>query len=708
MKRRAFTLVEMLTVIAITAILMGIIIIPLIQSFNLTRAAQGFSDAQDKARLLIERLSREVSNSAGVRDNDQLRGAIGIRVPGRPTNLGGTNNGNPEFVLLDYAKLDFWQPAQGDPSRFGNGAFENPDTGRFDPTLKAPRGQVILPVAPGSTMVRYWIGLRQPLIGDNPQLYNNPYDGLLMRRSGDRDNLYVLFRAEIQPYIYQGGSFVVNTRFFRDADNDNKPDDIDDPWFFTQDGPNDLAGDRVNKAARMRNWLKASTIVTEFARYDMIQPIYTKTNRQVTYDGNVPRIIPLVQFRPTRVSAEPAKGQQAVRVGEETDNAGQVSPDAFETQYGSWANALVRAYPTGWQAGVPGSNDYVIGRYVEDTNGRRFRIYRYDPDNDPDGDDTNGEGNPADDVEMFDATTYEEFLSSGRVYAFTRGVLDANSRSNWLANANNRSWFIPFLPDGTTGKVLASFPITEVGVDVPAGGVRRPDNNLPTVATGAATTPLTDPTPPGTFADYTNDINRRFNKVWADQPNLRPNIHRFIDLRVAPCADGASGPLHPVTGFPRIQVVPGSEIVYGPDQNPGPNYGQAIRYLRTTRDPGPNQYRINYVDLPEPTDYPGLLGVPAPPAVYDANDFTSAIVQPRFKAGYLQFNSDVNTPLPQGNISVYYRFQMTRPNDTFAVDYDTRRVLTIRLTVRNYPQTTVPNPQDVTLSGTATVRNYVR
>ena len=60
MMRRAFTLIEMLTVIAITAVLMGLIIIPLVQSFNLTRAAQGFSEAQDKARMLIEKISTEV------------------------------------------------------------------------------------------------------------------------------------------------------------------------------------------------------------------------------------------------------------------------------------------------------------------------------------------------------------------------------------------------------------------------------------------------------------------------------------------------------------------------------------------------------------------------------------------------------------------------------------------------------------------------
>ena len=38
--RRAFTLIELLTVIAITAVLLTIIVLPIFQSFNLTRAAQ--------------------------------------------------------------------------------------------------------------------------------------------------------------------------------------------------------------------------------------------------------------------------------------------------------------------------------------------------------------------------------------------------------------------------------------------------------------------------------------------------------------------------------------------------------------------------------------------------------------------------------------------------------------------------------------------
>lgn len=76
--RRGFTLIELITVIAISAILLSLIAIPVIQAFNLTRAAQGFAQAQDKARTLIDRISREISNSAGVRDNSGTQGTLQI------------------------------------------------------------------------------------------------------------------------------------------------------------------------------------------------------------------------------------------------------------------------------------------------------------------------------------------------------------------------------------------------------------------------------------------------------------------------------------------------------------------------------------------------------------------------------------------------------------------------------------------------------
>ncbi len=160
--------------------------------------------------------------------------------------------------------------------------------------------------------------------------------------------------------------------------------------------------------------------------------------------------------------------------------------------------------------------------------------------------------------------------------------------------------------------------------------------------------------------DSAYTINDAFNLAWntyngtGGHGNLQPNIERFIDLRVTSNIDGTYGPLFPdsnvningvhvvIAGndgsFNRAAIVPGSDQIWGPDQNPGPNYGNEIRYTRTTQQPGPNQYRINYVHQPEPANY-ATLGLSASdlagfnPAVYDPTNFVSATIQARYMPG---------------------------------------------------------------------------
>jgi hypothetical protein len=169
-----------------------------------------------------------------------------------------------------------------------------------------------------------------------------------------------------------------------------------------------------------------------------------------------------------------------------------------------------------------------------------------------------------------------------------------------------------------------------------------------------------------------------------------------------------------------------------------------VRYTRTTHAPGPDQYKINYTDLAEPYDpntqsiangYINVLGLSSAemgnfnPASYDPTNFVSATIQPRYKVGYLQLNSDPNDPLPIGYtggsgfvpvpFKVDFRFQFTGTlpttavtsgagtTDVFTVDYDTRQLMQVLLTIRNYPQSDLPNPQSITLKSTAAIRNVI-
>ena len=178
-RQYAFTLIELITVMAITAILLTIITVPMIQTFNATRTAQAYSDAQDKARVLSERLTREIGEAVAVRDIEGVGGRVSIVAP-IPANgiddTGATVTTGGGFVKIgmNYTKLDLVL-AQKVGQKGPGGGYIDPVTGKEDPTLKSAKGQVQLPLAAGTTIKRYWIGLRDPF-GN----YNNPYDGLLM------------------------------------------------------------------------------------------------------------------------------------------------------------------------------------------------------------------------------------------------------------------------------------------------------------------------------------------------------------------------------------------------------------------------------------------------------------------------------------------------------------------------------------------------
>ena len=601
----------------------------------------------------------------------------------------------------------------------------------MDPTLEAPRGQVVLPVGVGPTIIRYFIGLRDPF-----QSYNNPYDGILMSANARPDNLYVLYRAEIQPYVYRAGvgsngdnsvKFRPNLTFFQaDAATDTQIIDYDDPRFFLPDGAD------PNKTTRIQNWKAKAVLQSELSRYDMIQPLYPKILHVAQFDGNAPRVIPLIQFRPSHVGNDPAQGQTAVRAGEESNNSAAIGPDVFKTQFGLWSNQIVRVWPQTWDPNGAANtvSQYFVGRN-DPSNGSAgappgFSVYYFDP-SVSFADVTSG-------VEVFDVTTYESISSNGGRFPFSQAITAANNRSNWLSNPAIKNLFVPFDMNSGRGKLVTSFDISEVGDPNQAANPLNPQN-LPTTLSSplgyGPYSPTNDLNLTGNFYDAQfSTVNEKFNKIWADNPNLQPRVDRFLDLRVLRNADGSASPLHPTLGFAKSRIVPGSEVVYGPDQMAGPNYGMTVRYVRTTHEPGPNQYQINYVDQAEPTNATGaidysILGLNNAqltnfnPGVYDAQNFCSAIIQPRYKKGYIKFNSDPNNPLPIGQIQVSYRFQFNgtqtgsaifgAKSDVFAVDYDTRELMSVLVTIRNYPQTTnIPNPQTVSLKATAAVRNYLR
>jgi len=749
--RKGFTLIELLTVMAISAVLLTLVVVPVFQSFNLTRQAQALANAQDLARTLTERISREIADAVSVRGGGgKIESSLNkvtvqlpttslvIRVP-RVTATGAVLTPRQDVeIALPNTRLDIMVPAEGTIEKGPGGkiVLRNPVNGKIDPTMVSPRGQKIVPVGTGQRMVRYFVGLRDPFTR-----YTNPYDGFLTERSAERDNLFVLYRTEVDLQVLNdlGTSWIPNEELF-DTDADTGKLILDDPRFFLPDVDADGNAIRTGpKADRINAWKKKSVIVTEISRYDMILPEFDKQSRLVKNNNGVPNILPLIQFRPTHVGSEPARGMAAVRLGEETSNNANAAPDVYATRLPSWTNATVRLWPVGWNPSDTASNEYLVAR-LDPKNGqvnqpKGYSEYVYDPDVSPD-DFLSG-------AEVFDMEMYERALASGGTlkYPFTQAVLAANSRSSFLNDPKLRALFRPFVINMAKGTIITSFNVSEVG-DLAATPANGDVNNLPFADTGDATTPKTDANASGD-ALTDNKINGRFNKVynmWQSRTDAlsmgikglsASRIQRFLYLKATPMADQSPSPL----SIFNASIVPGSEEVFGPDQVPGPNYGQEVRYVRVSGGPdaaiGLNQYRINYNDVQEPTNAAGdidytQIGLSTTalagfdPDTYDASNFVSAVIQPQFKAGYIQFNSNPNDPLPTGEIRVAYRFQFTsarsglaakKPGgkeDVIAVDYDSRDLISVLLTVRNYPQSSLPNPQTVTLAATAHVRNTIR
>lgn len=189
-----FTLVEVLVVLAITALLTGLLVKPLIDSFNITQQTQVAVRAQDAARLTLEQVTRETQSAVYVYDNSNLA----ITIPVDDTHT----------YDIPYARLDLVPPRlvmhcnspfhpADEPRDYPRGnlawpqcpASHSPNQGNDD-----VEARVISPVQPDGFVVRYFVGLIDPT-----RPYNNPMENRFAL-AGDAPNTFVLYRAEFSPY----------------------------------------------------------------------------------------------------------------------------------------------------------------------------------------------------------------------------------------------------------------------------------------------------------------------------------------------------------------------------------------------------------------------------------------------------------------------------------------------------------------------------
>jgi prepilin-type N-terminal cleavage/methylation domain-containing protein len=664
-RRAAFTLIELLVVMAITVILLGLIFGPLIQGFNLTNRARVQVETQDAARRIAELGQRDLSQAIFIFDNSQQPINFWVRQP----NANGDPLGPMAPQSIPFAFADIVAPARyldQDP---------NPNPTLIDPTtgVVENRGDVALPVAPGRVIIRYFLGLRDNASqqdatygtsGAPIRPYTNFYDRPRLTNVANH-NPFVMYRAVVAPFTSTGA---VDTRFF-ELDNTGNPILFDSNFFYNVRPavtPNDVNysspaftgwkddnGDgQVNLC---ENWkaLARAIVPTDRADEAVVQ---TDDNGKPIYfmdpvtNRLAMKIDPLVKFQPSFVGNDSGSPSST-----KDPSSGEpvVIPSTHRETYGHWTAPF---------------NLYV---YHSSLAGPIFNYYYWDGTVNSILDFTYNAGNNT------SSSTAVPFYPS-RFNALMERINPANPPLD-----RNNPPAIMFTVDPRRGLVNFAFPDWIWLYD--ANGLPQPSTWTP--ADVQAINAAFDAYPEGTLG----------------------NAMRYLDLQALP--DGRTSPL---TKIPNCVIVPGSVVVEGPDQRPGPHQGKRITYTRTDSPDqvGPNEFYVQNVN------HPDVYGI-------DYATFDS-MRQAKLRKGVIRLDSQpasdgtyhrIPTVDADGNPAAPFvvRYQIQNnlienpltPLSTVKADYLTRQLMSFTLGVRLYDIRS-GQPQQVTLTQKLSVRNMQR
>ena len=304
---KGFTLLEILTVLALTIIIMGLVFGPIVHSFNLMRRAEVMVRAQDDARLALSLVSRDLANAMYVYDNTKY-----------PMDFPVVDqDGNPIVVQAPYARIDLVLPRMrayctspdhpaGKPKEYSR-YYIDPSTGEENVLLEeaAPTCpedgspldlRPIEPLAPDTKVVRYFIGLKDP---SPSKPYSNGYTHKLTAAS--EDNMYVLYRAEFSP---------------------------SDPKLFDKVLPadinNNLADGSFFYGPHSAEWRRISRPIVTLDGTDLIR---------LRYENGATIVTPTVRFEPTAIYNDPLAPTSDS--GDDPEHA-DTPPTVFKAGYGHW------------------------------------------------------------------------------------------------------------------------------------------------------------------------------------------------------------------------------------------------------------------------------------------------------------------------------------------------------------------------------------
>ena len=686
-RRRAFTLIELIIVIAITAVLFGLLLTPLISAIRYTQQAQIVTAAQDAARTVKEGLTRElgsalfvfdgtshpfVTANATVAGDDRYTNFLDLEIPGIDTA-----GSYKSTIAHAYAcKLDFAQP------RSVSGATTpiDPTTGQPISYRQSQNGSAIIsdpayvfPLAAGTTLTRYWVGLKDP-----SKPYNNTREG---KSVSSTDNTYILYRAQFQPYIAKidpttgnavnppavvpnASLFFVTTKTDANGNPTSVPE-LDDPDFFRYVKVGDVnwltdthsaytTATATDHNKLVDKWVQIAKPVIPGPNVDLIllphntdnTLAYDKTGQftGVAHSGTAqdpvtnttyPIVNTSVTFRPGTVSGDATAGTTADANSQglpTTDSAtgyGYI-PTVYTSVGKSWALPYhVSLYPSNYD-GTQEYYDTQLSSVTDATNTPPLYtagdLLEYQHANSTD---TNGK----------------------LVYNITDGypLQDAGSGTYKLGGLD----FVPLTVNPDTGTLTFGAP------SLPGGPT---DKNNRTWPYG-----LLDSTAPNTGGV---DVNGVLDLTKPVTPTPAPKDSPLTNSGYAP---GASNQI----GVRNAHITPGGIRVTGPDTTSGPNIGQPVPYtpVNSVTDVTGNQYYVDY----------SASTVKFSPETLAAMQNASASVTKQVVVVYdYQANMTLTDPTKPYSFSV-----PGTPDNTYApmqvkVDYQTRDLIDVSIGVRIY------------------------
>ncbi|MGI4787485.1 MAG: PulJ/GspJ family protein [Janthinobacterium lividum] len=693
---RAFTLVEILIVIALTAVLFALLLIPLVSALRYTQQAQIVTAAQDAARITKERITRELGSAIFVFDGTSHPFQTANKInPGddKYTNFLDLqildSTGAPMVAHAYNAKLDFVLPKLN-----GTGQTIDPTTNEPITYSPTPNGSAIVsnpsyvfPLAAGTTMIRYFVGLKNPekAFNNNPELsYNNTREG---KAVGSDDNTYILYRAQFQPYIPNPNpgpgkpAVVPNPRLFASRNNSSGVaiPELDDPDFFRIVGttdtnwlddthgvyPTQTAIASVTDASadgsaqqhnyRVDKWIQIAKPVIPGPNVDLIL-LPHKADNTLSYDagttgtctattcpatahtgiahdpvagGYYPIVNTSVTFRPATISgnATPGTTSDYNSQGSVTvDQAGfTYIPTVYTATSQSWSLPYhVSLYPSNYD-----STNAALSMYYDTDQYASSQISVVVP----------SQVNPVN-INPGDIIEYRDD-STGRnpVYDVTQGfpfkLTGASTYSTYTAKDTPQ--YVPMTINPDNGTIQFSAP------------------SLP------------------------NGPSDRFNRLWI----YTPDADGLVDLTTSGFTAAGTANPNPspltnvtdatsttlVTGVANAHAVPGSIRVFGPDTIPGPNQGNVVPYTEVNSAVGTiaeDQYSVDYAR----NTVQVLSGSTGPiQVIYDYQANMTLTAPPTITSG--------TTPTVDLNSNPYLPMQVK-------VDYQTRDLIDVTIGVRIY------------------------